>query len=108
MLGLKTKSAPKEDEHQPFTYTHRIVYRCPGVTVGFVEPATREQALEAFAQCVAKRHIDPYNGRSMVVLTREEWERLRKTKPEMVRAIEANTIHVTFTPARLAEAFLES
>lgn len=108
MLGLKSKSAPKEKAAQPVTYTHRIVYRCPGVLVGFVQHATKEQALDAFTRCVAKRWIDPYNGRSMVVLTSQEWDRLRKTKPDMVKAIEANTIHVTFTPARLAEAFLES
>jgi hypothetical protein len=56
---FKSKSAPKAE-------TYFFVYRARGVE-GFQESGTKEQVLEAFAQCLANGYITPTNGRRIVI-----------------------------------------
>lgn len=60
MLGFKSKSASKAEP------VYVVVYRGPRGR-GFEEIATREQAMEAFEQCVGLGHFSPATRRRMFV-----------------------------------------
>lgn len=57
---LKSKNAPKEEA------VYLVVFRGPGVP-GFEETATKQQAFEAFRQCIGMGYLNPYDRRRLYV-----------------------------------------